>query len=166
MSRWRPYGLSNQFYNKNVKILGNLLLTDLDHRELIAIKLHNDFYSGYQLLKLFYGGPLWPLSQKQTFFDGPRWFCIWWPCLVISLKYNVRLQHTLSGYANSTNSYLSTNLYASLWFNQLGKSGTSKILMGGTSYIKPYDTLVFLITDQAPNNHPGHQNSGFSWAMA
>ena len=23
-------------------------------------------------------------------------------------------------------------------------------------------TLVFLITDQAPNNHPGHQNSGFS----
>ena len=27
-------------------------------------------------------------------------------------------------------------------------------------------TLVFLIIDQAPNNHPGHQNSGFSWAMA
>ena len=27
-------------------------------------------------------------------------------------------------------------------------------------------TLVFLITDQAPNNHPGHQNSGFSGAMA
>ena len=23
-------------------------------------------------------------------------------------------------------------------------------------------TLVFLITDQAPNNHPGHQNSGSS----
>ena len=23
-------------------------------------------------------------------------------------------------------------------------------------------TLVFLITDKAPNNYPGHQNSGFS----
>ena len=27
-------------------------------------------------------------------------------------------------------------------------------------------TIVFLITEQAPNNHPRHQNSGFSWAMA
>ena len=27
-------------------------------------------------------------------------------------------------------------------------------------------TLVFLITDQVPNNHPGHQISGFSGATA
>ena len=27
-------------------------------------------------------------------------------------------------------------------------------------------TLVFLITDQAPNNHPGHQNSGSSGGVA
>ena len=27
-------------------------------------------------------------------------------------------------------------------------------------------TLVFLIADQVPNNHPGYQNSGFSVAMA
>ena len=27
-------------------------------------------------------------------------------------------------------------------------------------------TLVFLITDQVPNNHPGHQISGPSGAMA
>ena len=28
------------------------------------------------------------------------------------------------------------------------------------------NTLVFLITDQVPNNHPGHQISGSSGAMA
>ena len=30
----------------------------------------------------------------------------------------------------------------------------------------PAPTLVFLITDQDPNNHPGHQNSGYNLAMA
>ena len=34
------------------------------------------------------------------------------------------------------------------------------------SIFRPKHTLVFLITDRVPNNHPRHQNSVFSWAMA
>ena len=39
-----------------------------------------------------------------------------------------------------------------------------KILMQHT--LLHIHTLVFLITDQVPNNHPGHQISGSSGAMA
>ena len=43
----------------------------------------------------------------------------------------------------------------------------SNILRAGNDILAPnLATLVFLITDQVPNNHPGYQNSGFSGAMA
>ena len=48
----------------------------------------------------------------------------------------------------------------------LGKPSSNARIRERASFQLGWYTLVFLITDRVPNNHPGHQISGSSGVMA